>query len=227
MGLTSSGFNYSDDVRARMAHGVDNNGDPVPLPASEYLWAAPCGTMYSTCHDMAQFMIRAMQHDVPADDASGMVVDGATFAEMQLTGAIGGQPTGFGGIGSGTYELAHIGNGTSHSHWAITKAGCLNGYRSDTFMIPELQLGIFAVATSTCDVHGDGDAITFPAANLLVPVVQATLEAAESQNISGGGWLPMSPTAFIGLYAYHCHIRKRSPHCEELGRRVPHEIGIY
>lgn len=68
-------------------------------------------------------------------------------------------------------------------------------------MIPELQLGIFAVATSTCDVHGDGDAITFPAANLLVPVVQATLEAAESQNISGGGWLPMSPTAFIGLYA--------------------------
>lgn len=53
MGMTSSGFNYSDDVRARMAHGVDNNGDPVPLPASEYLWAAPCGTMYSTCHDVS------------------------------------------------------------------------------------------------------------------------------------------------------------------------------
>lgn len=34
---------------------------------------------------MAQFMIRAMQHDVPADDASGMVVDGATFAEMQVS----------------------------------------------------------------------------------------------------------------------------------------------
>ena len=86
-----------------MAHGVDSAGNPVPLPPSDWEWWAPCGTMYSTPADMAKFMMLAMNHDAPANDATGMVVDGATFAEMQLSGAIGGQPTGFGGIGSGKF----------------------------------------------------------------------------------------------------------------------------
>jgi CubicO group peptidase (beta-lactamase class C family) len=63
LGMTSSGFNYTDAVRARMAHGVDGEGNAVPLPAEEFEWAAPCGTMYSTCGDVSiVWVVASTQH---------------------------------------------------------------------------------------------------------------------------------------------------------------------
>jgi hypothetical protein len=67
-------------------------------------------------------------------------------------------------------------------------------------MVPELQLGIFAIATSTCDVHGDGDAITFPLADFLVPAVQVALENAERKAQATGSWLPFDSAPFTGAF---------------------------
>ena len=44
-------------------------------------------------------------------------------------------------------------------------------------MVPDLALGIFAFATSTGDLWGDGDAVGFPVASRLIPVVDELLTA--------------------------------------------------
>ena len=48
-------------------------------------------------------------------------------------------------------------------------------------MVPDLSLGIFAVATSTCDLYGDGDALAFPVANQILPLVEALVLEADAK----------------------------------------------
>ena len=42
-------------------------------------------------------------------------------------------------------------------------------------MVPDLALGIFATATSTGDLWGDGDAVGFPVASLIIPLINQQL----------------------------------------------------
>eukprot|EP01047_Picozoa_sp_COSAG01_P044448 COSAG01_NODE_4017_length_5430_cov_4.544926_5_plen_87_part_00 len=51
------------------------------------------------------------------------------------------------GVASGVFETAFM-----HGRRTTNKLGCDGGYRSDITMVPDLALGIFAVATSTCDL---------------------------------------------------------------------------
>mmetsp|Transcript_65311 Transcript_65311/g.184323 ORF Transcript_65311/g.184323 Transcript_65311/m.184323 type:complete len:130 (-) Transcript_65311:18-407(-) len=44
-------------------------------------------------------------------------------------------------------------------------------------MVPSLGLGVFGVATSTCDNFGDGDSVAFPIVSALVPAVERALQA--------------------------------------------------
>ena len=77
-------------------------------------------------------------------------------------------------ITRGTHEQVYMDGGVV----ARTKAGCIEGYRSDVVFIPDLQLGVFAAISSTCDIHGDGDMLAFPVASKLVPAVDAALRPA-------------------------------------------------
>ena len=42
-------------------------------------------------------------------------------------------------------------------------------------------LGVFGVATSTCDLHGDGDAVAFPVVSTIIPLVEQILLARSTQ----------------------------------------------
>ena len=85
------------------------------------------------------------------------VLDSATRAEMRRSGMMQGD--GVSAVGSGTFEMAFS---NVSSRWTVNKLGCLGGYRSSFSLVPSLKLGVFAVATSTCDLYGDGDAVGFP-----------------------------------------------------------------
>ena len=65
-------------------------------------------------------------------------------------------------------------------------------------MVPDLALGIFAFATSTGDLWGDGDAVGFPVASRLIPVVDELLTAQDLR----GQRLPNASfvAAISGLY---------------------------
>lgn len=99
--------------------------------------------------------------DAPSSNAErasfASVLDSATRAEMRRSGMVQGD--GVSAVGSGTFEMAFS---NTSSRWTVNKLGCLGGYRSSFSIVPSLKLGVFAVATSTCDLYGDGDAIGFP-----------------------------------------------------------------
>ena len=80
---------------------------------------------------------------------------------------------------------------------ARTKAGCIEGYRSDVVFIPDLQLGVFAAVSSTCDIHGDGDMLAFPVASKLAPAVDAALRQRESTEPVVA---PSEPDSLLGTY---------------------------
>ena len=50
-------------------------------------------------------------------------------------------------------------------------------------MVPDLALGIFATATSTGDLWGDGDAVGFPVASKIIPAVEELLIAQVSAKL--------------------------------------------
>jgi hypothetical protein len=191
LGMGSSGFNSRlAQEMGFLADGVSvaNGSQAVPLPCALAAevgapcaspWLAPAGFLYSTPADMAKFMIFVLDRAVEGAPSSGgnkaaaaddALLDHRSVREMLLPGLW--HRDGRSAISRGTYEQVF-----TAGHWLSTKAGCIGGYRSDLVLVPELQLGLFGAMTSTCDIHGDGDYLTFPVANRLVPAVEAALRA--------------------------------------------------
>jgi CubicO group peptidase (beta-lactamase class C family) len=170
--MNNSGPPPADNVH--MADGVDPESGALVHPPSNSTWDAPCGAIHSTIRDMAIWMNFLM--DAPPNEAErasfAAVLDSSTRAEMRRSGMVQGD--GVTAVGSGTFEMAY----SNHTErWTVNKLGCLGGYRSSFSLVPSLKLGVFAVATSTCDLYGDGDAVGFPIVSTLTPIVGRILDA--------------------------------------------------
>ena len=164
-----SDYVAGEGARARLVDGVADGSATAPVPvAMADSWAGPAGSMHSSLRDMATWMNFLMDVGSDAERAAfATVLDPATRAEMRNSGFLMGD--GMSAVGSATFEEAYM-----RGRWAVNKLGCVDGYRSAMTMIPSLGLGVFGIATSTCDLHGDGDALSFPvASSLLQPVEQA------------------------------------------------------
>lgn len=157
-------------VRARIIDGVAEPNGSTPVPISEEnTWGGPCGAMHSSFRDMSIWANFIM--DSPGSDRErfARVLDPTTRAEMRNTGYIMGD--GLSAVTSGVLESAFV-----SERWVINKLGCVNGYRSDLTLVPSLGLTVFGVATSTCDMYGDGDAVVFPVLHRLIRAVRVALE---------------------------------------------------
>ena len=160
----------------------------VPRPftnSSRCPWDAPAGGVFSTPQDMARWA-DFLAGTYPAPD----VLDPASIAELRNSAML--QADGISAIGGGTLE-----NAFSHGRWTFNKLGCLPGYRSATTIVPELGLSVFAAAASTCDLHGDGDAVGFPIVSQLIPPLERLLrERFEAQQRA----LPAAAADLVGSY---------------------------
>ena len=181
LGMNDTG-NPSDYVagagaRANLIDGVDPDTSlkvPVPVAMVDH-WSGPAGSMHSSMRDMLTWMNFLMDVGTPAQRAVfAEVLDPATRAEMRNSGFLMGD--GISAIGSGVFETTF-----THGRWASNKLGCVSGYRSAMSMVPSLGLAVFGVATSTCDLRGDGDAIAFPVTASLVPAVSRVLADADAK----------------------------------------------
>ena len=212
-------------VLGRMAEGVNGEGELINLRLPEYnrtSWASPCGSMHSSPRDMVRWMNFHM--DVGTDEekaAFAKVLDPATRTEMHSTGFALGD--GLAGVSSAVFETAYIhGRRTANKLgndagceptsprprggscvWTVacfrlTSVCCVCTDRTSMTMVPDLALGIFAFATSTGDLWGDGDAVGFPVASRLIPVVDELLTAQDLR----GQRLPNASfvAAISGLY---------------------------
>mmetsp|Transcript_20360 Transcript_20360/g.33577 ORF Transcript_20360/g.33577 Transcript_20360/m.33577 type:complete len:587 (-) Transcript_20360:59-1819(-) len=146
-------------------------------------WSSPAGSVFSTANDMSLFMLFLL-----GDHSHGHnVLDSASVAEMLNTGQVMGDGMSY--ISSGTFESMRI-----HDRVAMTKAGCLDGYRSDIMLIPSMKLGIFTSVASTCDLLGDGDVVSFPIAMKLIKRLKLIFGTYKMNSI------PMAPTQYTGTY---------------------------
>ena len=84
-------------------------------------------------------------------------------------------------------------------------------------MVPDLALGVFAFATSTGDLWGDGDAVGFPVVSHVLPVVDELLVAQDMESLA----LPNASflAAVSGLY---CTENRSSPFARTITvERIP------
>jgi len=155
-------------------------------------WSAPCGSMFSTPTDMAKWLSFFLDQPLEASveqtqqelaGSYAYVLDPTTRREMYSM--LMAQADGNTGIGAATFEAAF-----SHGRWTFNKLGCEEGYRSVISFVPQLGLGVFAAAASTCDDYGDGDAVGFPILSRLIPplgdILTKRLEAAAAAASTGG-----------------------------------------
>ena len=172
MSATGNPSDYvaGEGARARLVDGAVSRSArrPVPVAMADH-WSGPAGSMHSSLRDMGTWMSFLMDVGTDAQRAAYAAVL-ATRAEMRGSGFLMGD--GASAVGAATFEEAFV-----RGRWAVSKLGCVDGYRSALTMVPSLGLGVFGVATSTCDLHGDGDAITFPVASSLLQPVERALAA--------------------------------------------------
>ena len=90
-------------------------------------------------------------------------------------------------------------------------------------LVPSLQLGVLGIATSTCDLYGDGDAVSFPIVSNLIPVVEAILAQRSTDPTAGGSFVP--PPALLanvtGEYCgYTVQVEKLSESWQDIGEQL-------
>lgn len=151
--MTSSGFDYPDDIRRRMAAGclcfshliptlltslfllrgltdmMMADGSLQQLYPTSLFFNNPCGGMYSTTRDMLSFAARLMEN-------SGTVLSHNAYEQYLMPGL--DMPDGVSSFGRAGWEVAY-----ANGFRTITKGGVIGGFGSSIALIPELRLGVF------------------------------------------------------------------------------------
>lgn len=141
LGMTSSSFALNATTLARLAVGLDDDGE-FAAPIADLAWDNPCGGAFSTAADLATWMsslFRTTTLPSGSPDASGASTDASMNPFFQVSSLLQDGISGFGV----PWELNYS---TPASAWVITKAGQIQGYESQIAMIPSLKLGIFNLA---------------------------------------------------------------------------------
>ena len=135
LGMSSSAFRWSPDLRARAATGHDWFGNP--LPRYEHATSAP-GGLVTTAGDLARFLAAAMPG--PGGEAPGRGVISPGSVGTSLTPYPFDNDTSLVGLG---YNL-DVSNGVR----VARKSGDHRGFKPIVFSIPELGAGLVILTNS-------------------------------------------------------------------------------
>eukprot|EP01116_Phalansterium_solitarium_P020076 TRINITY_DN5816_c0_g1_i3.p1 TRINITY_DN5816_c0_g1~~TRINITY_DN5816_c0_g1_i3.p1 ORF type:complete len:540 (-),score=183.39 TRINITY_DN5816_c0_g1_i3:529-2148(-) len=171
LGMTSSGFDYTPDVVARMATGYINSLPNAPAPLYDLGWEAPAGQMYSSVTDLAKlasfmFSVDVTPYDTldQATPAGPDVVNRTSLREGMLPTWVNDQ----GNAGFGLpWEMYNGGN-----FWLLTKGGDVLGYTASFVTVPAAKLAFIALSGSDAV---DPIQFTTTALNAFMPAFEAVL----------------------------------------------------
>ncbi|XP_065902491.1 putative beta-lactamase-like 1 [Dysidea avara] len=176
LNMTSTGFEYTDSVKARTATGYDAGGYEVSL--YDLGWAAPAGQMYSTVNDMmklAQFFNSFGQgYGILSPDYVKQMLLPAFIDYDGVT--VWGTP----------WEMAFL-----DSYLVRSKGGIITGYSGLMTFLPELQLSYIILISGQIPLTG---VLSYPydlLINAFVPVLS---------NMQPNYPAPHNPEAYIGVY---------------------------
>eukprot|EP01102_Stenamoeba_stenopodia_P003345 TRINITY_DN1329_c0_g1_i2.p1 TRINITY_DN1329_c0_g1~~TRINITY_DN1329_c0_g1_i2.p1 ORF type:complete len:415 (+),score=57.04 TRINITY_DN1329_c0_g1_i2:106-1350(+) len=196
IGMTSSGFNYTQDIIDRRAIGViPIPGGRVEAPFVGCGWGNPMGGLYSTARDMSTYMSFLFRNNgtgsMPSD---GVLIDGVSMREF-MTPAMN-LPDGNAAFGyPWEFNYTRISTGNSSGFWIKSKAGAASGYRSQIAMATDIKLGVFFVSMSSQIDDPTQSIFTFPGINILLPYFVEVLWPKQTSYE-----LPLNSELFIGYY---------------------------
>mmetsp|Transcript_19706 Transcript_19706/g.27190 ORF Transcript_19706/g.27190 Transcript_19706/m.27190 type:complete len:599 (+) Transcript_19706:56-1852(+) len=189
LGMQSSGFNYTEEIKSRMATGytITSPSPPYQQVESSYNtvpmnWSAPAGGMYSTARDIATYM-SFLFRDVPNNTPSGGL---DSLNEYLSPGE--NEPDGLSAYGLMGWEEAY-----DNGRWVLTKGGLVDGFATSIAIDPDLKLGVGVFINFP---NGAGaDALTASMIGDLTPAILST-----AKDIQPVKPLPTDYKSFLGSY---------------------------
>jgi len=179
--MTSSGFDYPDEIKARMAAGYLFDSATMTLTlspdfAKPLYWGNPCGGMYSTTADILKYATHITLKNglLSQNGFEHYFMNGALFSD------------GVSSYGRAGWEIA-----VSNGHRILTKEGTIGGFCSNLAIIPELKLGVFLWA----NVQSTMTYASARTLNILVPAIMEGLMSNQKKE------LPSIADEILGTYS--------------------------
>jgi len=165
LGMTSSGFNITQDIANRMPT-IPGYGNTTWPKISNLGWSNPAGQMYSTANDLATFMMNLFHDTDEAVFLRNTVRESFTPQWNDFSGA-----TGFGL----PYEMYYIDN-----LWVMTKGGDLPGFDSISLYIQELKLGITMLTSVGYPSVPLNNIVAIPAVSIMAEAIKSVIAASQA-----------------------------------------------
>ena len=184
LNMTNTGFEITDDVQQNMAFPHSTNGSRMPFMI--IYWVAPAGQMYSTLEDMTKLGKMFTQ------PFKQTLFRPSTLWEMMSPGNVA--PDGITVWGS-PWEMEQL------EHFLVRgKGGVIDSYTGFFSVVPELELGMNLLISSTSFLKGLGSGplasrMTHEIYKMLLPVLNQTLFDLEDSSS-----FPVDPKPYVGNY---------------------------
>lgn len=183
LNMSSTGFNFTNDIIERMVVGYNLAVTPA-VPASDNTlsngWGAPAAGLYSSLGDMIKFLKFLLQ-------SNNGPIDGDQHQQYVNVPGFN-NPDGMSSFGQYTWERFF-----DNGYQTITKGGLTGGFASSLAFVPSLKLGIVALLNGNAGAVTDE--ITAQALAALVPAVVSELK--KNQPVRR---LPSNYKSFLGSY---------------------------
>lgn len=183
LNMTNTGFDVTKDVQKNMAFPHTENGSRMPFMI--LYWVAPAGQMYSTLGDLTKLGRMFTQ------PSKQTLFRPSTLWEIMYPGNIA--PDEF-TLWGAPWEMELL------EHFLVRgKGGAVDSYTGIFTVVPELQLGMNLLISSTSFVKGgQGPApsrMSHDIYKILLPVLNQTLF-----DLEGSSKFPIDPKPYVGNY---------------------------
>jgi len=184
----NTGYNITASVASRLCPAYDSGtGNRVPAAPEVLGWSAPCGQMWSTMPNLAQFY-QSIAAVWGGSRSSGFALSPARAREWL------NQPAYVfpdGSMIEGLPWESHVVNGVT----VHTKAGDLDGYMTKSAVIPEIRLSFAFAYNGNLEPFSRGDVVIKEVAAQLTAAFIATLQNLQPKRNAGP-----SASDYFGVY---------------------------
>lgn len=179
LNMSNTGFEITDDVQRNMAFPHQNSGKREPFMIIH--WVAPSGQMYSTIEDLTKLGMMFSQPDKQTLFRPG------NLREMMYPMNIA--PDGV-TVWGAPWEVFF------QEHYLVrNKAGAIDTYKGTVSVVPELQLGMNLLISSTPFIPKGVAVSEYDIFKILLPAINETLF-----ELKGASKFAVDPKPYIGNY---------------------------
>ena len=178
--MTNTGFDVTEQVQQNMAFPHDVKGKRIPFMIID--WVAPAGQMYSTLEDLTKLGMMFSQPN------KQNLFRPSSLREMMYPMNIA--PDGV-TLWGAPWEMTFI-----EQNLVRKKGGAIDSYFVTTSVVPELQLGMNILVSTSSFIPGEATTDLNVFYKILLPALNQTLFG-----LQGSSRFPVDPKPYVGNYS--------------------------